>query len=134
MVEQRRLALGRPGAGEVGDELFAGNERYATQRLFEYYQKTPARLRKPLVKPLVFRLADGLRLELLVKGKKYVQRTSILSPERGYFRKKALETLVERHETDETSFYGTVLWNLMVLESWQRRHWDEGVRKSVNRR
>lgn len=50
----------------------------------------------------------------------------VLSPrgvQRGYFRKKALEELVERHKTDETSFYGTALWNLMVLELWHRTYW-----------
>ncbi len=267
-------------AGDGGDELFAGNERYGTQRLFEYYHKIPSWLREPLVKPFVFALADGLTWGLFVKGKKYIQRASIpyheritsydffkvvsikdfledgfvdkvgrdynpyapfsfyyfqaparnsldrhlyvdwkltisdndilkfrmaeangipvrfpfldyrlaefsvtvpanikmrgkklrsfqkrayadllpleirtkkkhgfglpipvwlrtdrrlnemmydlvLSPrsiQRGYFRKKALKTLVERHRTDETSFYGTTLWNLMVLELWHRKY------------
>ncbi len=266
-------------AGDGGDELFAGNERYATQRLFEYFHKVPALLREPLLKPLVFALAERLKWEPFVKGKKYIQRASIpypdrlssygffkmfpieelfadgllevigknydpyasvsfyyfqapalseldrqlyidlklaisdndlvkvtrmteaagitvrypfldhrlaefaatvpasikmrgrelrsffkrtyvdllpsetrtkkkhgfglpipiwirtdkqlnemmhelvLSPrsiQRGYFRKKALEELIERHKTDETSFYGTILWNLMVLELWHR--------------
>jgi asparagine synthase (glutamine-hydrolysing) len=47
----------------------------------------------------------------------------VLSPQslqRGYFRKKALIKLVESHKTDETSFYGTILWNIMVLELWHR--------------
>jgi asparagine synthase (glutamine-hydrolysing) len=42
---------------------------------------------------------------------------------RGYFRRKALVSLVENHRTDRTAFYGTVLWNLMVLELWHRSHW-----------
>lgn len=51
----------------------------------------------------------------------------VLSPRslsRGYFRKQALERLVQEHKVDETSFCGTVLWNLMVLELWQRTHRD----------
>jgi asparagine synthase (glutamine-hydrolysing) len=47
----------------------------------------------------------------------------VLSPhslQRGYFKKSALENLIEQHKTDETSFYGTILWNLMVLELWHR--------------
>jgi asparagine synthase (glutamine-hydrolysing) len=270
-------------AGDGGDELFAGNERYATQRLFDCYHKLPVWLREPLIKPLVFGLADGFRRELFIKGKKYIQRASIPYPERlssyyllrvvpmaelledallemlgrdydaynpiafyyykaparselerqlyidlklaisdsdlfkvtrmaeaacvtvrfpfldhrlaefaarvparvkmrgrhlrsffkrayadllpseirakkkhgfglpisewlrtdrrlnemmhdlvlsprsiqrGYFRRKALEALVECHKTDETSFYGTALWNLMVLELWHRAHLD----------
>jgi asparagine synthase (glutamine-hydrolysing) len=270
-------------AGDGGDELFAGNERYATQRLFEYYDKIPRWLRELLVEPAIFALAETLGWKLLVKGKKYVERASIPYPERlssyglftivpmgemlepgmlekiggdyepyapiawyysqapartqldrqlyidlklaladndllkvtrmteaagvlvrfpfldhrlaefaatlpaalkmrgrrlrsffkkayadllpreirtkkkhgfglpiavwlrkdrrlnemlhdlvlsprsiqrGYFRKKTLEQLVEHHRTDQTSFYGTVLWNLMVLELWHRQHWD----------
>jgi asparagine synthase (glutamine-hydrolysing) len=43
------------------------------------------------------------------------------SLQRGYFRRSALERLVEAHRTDASSFYGTYLWNLMVLELWQRQ-------------
>jgi asparagine synthase (glutamine-hydrolysing) len=39
---------------------------------------------------------------------------------RGYFRREALEELIESHRTDPTSFFGTVLWNLMILELWHR--------------
>ncbi len=53
----------------------------------------------------------------------------VLSPQsiqRGYFRKDALETLVEHHRTDETSFYGTVLWHFMILELWHRKYIGNG--------
>jgi asparagine synthase (glutamine-hydrolysing) len=49
----------------------------------------------------------------------------VLSPQstqRGYFRRQTLEELIERHKTDQTSFYGTALWNLMMLELWHRRY------------
>lgn len=49
---------------------------------------------------------------------------SARSLQRGYFRKSMLEELVRRHQTDQTSFYGTVLWNVMILELWHRTHWD----------
>jgi asparagine synthase (glutamine-hydrolysing) len=273
-------------AGDGGDELFAGNERYATQRLFEYYSKIPAWLRESFVKPLVFGMAEALKWDLLMRGKKYIQRASIPYPERlssygffkvvpttalladdllesvgktydpyapmsvyyhqapacseldrqlyidlklaiadndllkvtrmseaagvtvrfpfldhrlaefaatiparvkmrgrrlrsffkmayadllpretrskkkhgfglpipiwlrtdkrlnemlrdlllspravlhGYFRTQALEELIERHKTDETSFYGTALWTLMILELWHR-HYQDGIR------
>ena len=47
----------------------------------------------------------------------------ILSEEffqRGYFKKQAIKNLVKKHQKDQTSFYGTIIWNLMVLELWQR--------------
>jgi len=44
--------------------------------------------------------------------------------QRGYFRREALEGLVRSHEQDATPYYGTVLWNLMVIELWHRRVLD----------
>jgi asparagine synthase (glutamine-hydrolysing) len=69
-------------AGDGGDELFAGNERYGTQHLFEYYNQIPRWVREPLVEPIVFTLADGLKWELFRKGKKYIQRARIPYHER----------------------------------------------------
>jgi asparagine synthase (glutamine-hydrolysing) len=69
-------------AGDGGDELFAGNERYGMQQFFEYYFKIPAWIRDPILQRLVFSLADRLKWELLVKGKKYIQRACIPYPER----------------------------------------------------
>jgi asparagine synthase (glutamine-hydrolysing) len=42
-------------AGDGGDELFAGNERYAKQKLFSYYGMVPGWLRAGVLDPL----ADG---------------------------------------------------------------------------
>jgi asparagine synthase (glutamine-hydrolysing) len=39
---------------------------------------------------------------------------------RGYFRKEALEELVRLHRSDQASFFGVTLWNLMILELWHR--------------
>jgi asparagine synthase (glutamine-hydrolysing) len=86
-------------AGDGGDELFAGNERYATQRLFEYYAMIPGWFRESLVKPLVFTLADRWKWDPLIKGKKYIQRASIPYPARlssyGFFQVIPLTELLE---------------------------------------
>jgi len=39
-------------AGDGGDEIFSGNERYAKQLLFEHYSKIPVFLRKSILEPL----------------------------------------------------------------------------------
>jgi len=49
---------------------------------------------------------------------------------RGYFREEALEELVQLHRTDQTPFFGTILWNLMVLELWHRG--DESRRRGAS--
>ncbi len=69
-------------AGDGGDELFAGNERYATQRLFDYYSRIPIPVRTHLINPLVFRLAEKHSFPLFIKGKKYIQRASLPYHER----------------------------------------------------
>ncbi len=40
-------------AGDGGDELFAGNARYAKQQVFELYQNLPAPLRGRFIEPLI---------------------------------------------------------------------------------
>lgn len=69
-------------AGDGGDELFAGNERYATQRMFDTYSRIPIAVRTHFLNPLVFTLAESLPLPLFVKGKKYIQRASLPYHER----------------------------------------------------
>ncbi|MGH7681888.1 MAG: asparagine synthetase B family protein [Candidatus Eiseniibacteriota bacterium] len=69
-------------AGDGGDELFGGNERYATQRLFEYYHAIPSWLGRGVVEPVVSALADSLRLDLFVKGKKYIRRANLPAAKR----------------------------------------------------
>jgi asparagine synthase (glutamine-hydrolysing) len=52
----------------------------------------------------------------------------VLSPravQRGYFRSAFLKNIFELHRSDTTSFYGSIIWNLMMLELWHRRHWDK---------
>lgn len=71
-------------AGDGGDELFAGNERYAAQRLFDYYQDVPSWIREPLLKPLVFGMAAALPFGPFLKAKKYIQRAMIPYPDRLY--------------------------------------------------
>ena len=88
-------------AGDGGDELFAGNERYAMQRLFDYYHQIPAWLRELLVQPLAFSLADRIGWEIFTKGKKYIQRANIPYPKRlssyGTFEVIPMHDLLEAH-------------------------------------
>ena len=69
-------------AGDGGDELFAGNERYATQRFFDYYQQAPRWLRASLIEPLILALTEKSKWNVFTKGKKYVQWANIPYPQR----------------------------------------------------
>lgn len=70
-------------AGDGGDELFAGNTRYAKQRTFEFYQHLPRMLRERVVEPVVERGGAGLdRVWPLSKLASYVRQARIPMPER----------------------------------------------------
>jgi len=49
----REAGLSTLLAGDGGDELFGGNERYATQWVFSLYGRVPAPLRAGLIQPLL---------------------------------------------------------------------------------
>lgn len=67
--------------GDGGDELFAGNERYAEQRVFEAYQAVPLSLRR-LLEPLVFEFPGGGRILPLRKARSYITQANMPLPAR----------------------------------------------------
>jgi len=68
-------------AGDGGDELFGGNTRYATQKVFGWYERAPAVLRKGLLEPIA---GSGLldSVPLLKKGASYVRQARVPMPDR----------------------------------------------------
>jgi asparagine synthase (glutamine-hydrolysing) len=44
--------------------------------------------------------------------------------QRGYFRTGAIDELFQLHAADTTPYYGDILWTLLMLELWHRRHLD----------
>lgn len=67
-------------AGDGGDELFAGNERYARQFLFEHYRRLPRTVRAGLLEPALRRLPGGL--PLVRKSLSYVNQANVPLPDR----------------------------------------------------
>lgn len=68
-------------AGDGGDELFGGNERYAKQRLFGAYDRLPALLRHGLLEPALTRTSLG-GWPLLRKGRSYIEQARVPMPDR----------------------------------------------------
>lgn len=63
-----------------------------------------------------------------------LSRDTLLSSrafERGYFRRKFIEDLFQKHDSDESSYYGDTLWTFLTLELWHRRMVDEPARTAV---
>lgn len=46
--------------GDGGDELFGGNSRYASQRIFSIYERVPSPLRNGLIEPVAYGLPSAL--------------------------------------------------------------------------
>nr|WP_231561781.1 asparagine synthase-related protein [Nitrosococcus oceani] len=67
-------------AGDGGDELFAGNVRYAKQQIFEYYRMIPPVLRRRLLEPLLFRLPEAVGV--IQKAQSYVRQARTPLPDR----------------------------------------------------
>jgi asparagine synthase (glutamine-hydrolysing) len=70
-------------AGDGGDEIFAGNERYARQGVFEHYWRIPAALRTGAIEPLAAVLlpAQGGPTPLR-KLRSYVEQARVPMPAR----------------------------------------------------
>ncbi|MFP4075049.1 MAG: asparagine synthetase B family protein [Halochromatium sp.] len=83
--------------GDGGDELFAGNERYAKQGVFEHWGRIPGPLRKRLLEPLFTRLPRGV--PLISKARSYVEQARIPLPDRlqtyNYLHRLSLDELFE---------------------------------------
>lgn len=68
-------------AGDGGDEIFGGNERYAKQKVFEAYHLLPTPLRKTLIEPLAH--FPGLSaLAPFRKAQSYIRQANVPLPER----------------------------------------------------
>jgi len=66
-------------AGDGGDELFAGNERYATDKKFAVYHSIPEKLRGGLIKPLAGLLPKAGPLSYPAR---YIRRAETPNPRR----------------------------------------------------
>jgi len=77
----REHGVDRLLGGDGGDELFAGNERYAKQLLFEYFWKAPSPLRSALESALN-RIPPSLRKGAIRKAGRYVEQARTPLPDR----------------------------------------------------
>jgi asparagine synthase (glutamine-hydrolysing) len=68
-------------AGDGGDELFGGNERYLVDKIFNFYHTIPGPLRKLAIEPLAKLLPNSGPLAM---AKSYVRRSNLPGFERFY--------------------------------------------------
>lgn len=78
----REHGVKRMLAGDGGDELFGGNERYSKQYLLSLYQRVPASLRRGLLEPLLLASTPLHRVQPLRKIKSYIEQARPPMPQR----------------------------------------------------
>lgn len=69
-------------AGDGGDELFAGNTRYADQRIFEAYGLIPEWLRRYALEPFFNHFPGGDAVWPIRKARSYIKRATTPLPDR----------------------------------------------------
>lgn len=69
-------------AGDGGDELFGGNERYVRHSVFELYQRIPSWLRRQVLEPAVRSISPEGRFPPLSKVRSYIDQALIPLPDR----------------------------------------------------
>ncbi len=87
-------------AGDGGDELFAGNERYAKQEVFESYYNIPAIFRGLFLEPLFLHNPIMKHMPVLNKIYSYIRQAKIPLPDRletyNYLHRHAAEEIFSR--------------------------------------
>ncbi len=67
-------------AGDGGDEIFAGNERYAKQQVFERYGLLPAWFRNSVMEPMVASAPNAI--PKIGKARSYIDQANVPLPDR----------------------------------------------------
>ena len=69
-------------AGDGGDEIFGGNQRYAHQQTLEHYRHVPLWLRKAVIAPIAQALPAALNRGFAAKATSYLRQAAMPLPER----------------------------------------------------
>jgi len=107
-------------AGDGGDELFAGNERYATQRMFDYYFLLPKILRENFLEKCFGSSHPNPPLALFRKITKYIQRANVPYPDR--LLSWGIKDYTDQHEFWNPDFMHNLSRDHSILEYFRSHY------------
>lgn len=114
-------------AGDGGDELFAGNERYAKQKRFEVYQQVPT-IMQQVAKGVFCKTPLG-KLPLLSKGASYIQQAEVPLPDRlesyNFLNRLGIENIFEEE-------FLTTVNTLQPIQQQRQRYEECSSKHSVD--
>jgi len=134
-------------AGDGGDELFAGNSRYAEQEVFERYRRLPGFIRRGMIEPVLGLWPRRLDFWLTRKGRGYVEKANVPLPARletwNFLLRQGTATVLHpdfRSAIDEGGIFRRMqeLWDAtpggdtlshMLYYDWQHTLADNDLRK-----
>ncbi len=120
-------------AGDGGDEIFAGNARYAKQRVFDLYRRIPAPVRKSLIEPLATHFPMKDQFTPVRKLNSYIQQANMPMPER-------LESYNFLHRTDPDEIFDKDFLNAVDThdpienqrDAYDRAHTPEMLKRMLH--
>jgi asparagine synthase (glutamine-hydrolysing) len=111
------------GKIRVGLKLKGFQKRYIFKRAFA--KLLPEEILQKKKHGFGLPIAHWLRTHV---GFREMARSLLFDPSalgRDYFQRNGLEKLLRQHDEEKSDFYGTFIWNLMMLELWHRNHKDK---------
>jgi len=120
-------------AGDGGDEVFGGNERYSKQMVFEHYGRIPGVLAKTLLEPLVFGFPGGESLWPIRKVRSYIKQAQVPLPDRlesyNHLHRTALESIFEAEFLQDID---RELPLSILRETYNRTHSGHPINRMLN--
>ena len=109
----------------VGFKLKGFQKRYIFKKAFE--KLLPQEILQKKKHGFGLPVARWLRTDV---GFRDLARSLLLDNsalQRDYFRRSGLEELLRQHDAEKSDYYGTFIWNAMMLELWHRNYTDKSA-------